>query len=66
MGLSVSCVNCHRTVQVKSELAGKTVRVSALRLASERAGGGAGRGTVERPSEPVGCDSRAPLATQQP
>jgi hypothetical protein len=26
MGLSVSCVNCHRTVQVKSELAGKTVR----------------------------------------
>jgi hypothetical protein len=26
MGLSVSCVNCHRTVQVKGELAGKTVR----------------------------------------
>jgi hypothetical protein len=26
MGLSVSCVNCHRTVKVKSKLAGKTVR----------------------------------------
>ncbi len=26
MALSASCVNCHRTVQVKSELAGKTVR----------------------------------------